>query len=196
MTTEYPLARQADPYLVVDLSTRVVELKASGRRLRSFEIADEELTAEVGEDEPTWSLIQKKPLQKTERTRIKPGAGEQGVVAVASQEPWGPHRMPMDYDLICSDAKVLEVRALPAVQPGSGMVRSIKTVYRRMADRIRHWSLSGQDDGHVVQVWLSEEDSQLLFWSLPKQLKIVIRGKLTSLPVMGTAGTANKSPPR
>jgi hypothetical protein len=41
-------------------------------------------------------------------------------------------------------------------------------------DRIRHWRLSGQGEDDAVQLWLSEKDSQLLFWSLPKQVKILI----------------------
>ncbi len=174
ITAELTLARNPEPYLVVNMSTRAIELKVRGRSLRGFRILDTDHPGGAEVEESAWTLVDTKPLQSTERTKIQPGAGEEGVVAAASQEPWGPHRMPWDYDLRCAEGKVLEIRSLPSVQSGPRVVRSIKTLYRRMADWARHWSLLGQGEDLIVQLWLSERDSQLLFWSLPKQIKILI----------------------
>jgi len=193
ITTEYPLARQADPYLVVDLSARTVELKAAGRKLRVFTVSDFKRPAEAASEKAAWSLVDTKPLQRTERTKIKPGAGQEGVVAATSQEPWGPHRMPADYDLVCADGRILEVRSLPSDQSGSLVVGSLRKAYRRLVDQIRHMSESGQDADHVLQIWLAEQDSQLLFWSLPRKLKILVRVELDFSPLMDAAGAGNRA---
>ncbi len=182
ITAELPLARNPEPYLVVDMPARTVELKARARSLRSFRILDTDHPGGAAAEGSVWTLVDTKPLQSTERTKIQPGAGEKGVVEVVSQEPWGPHRMPWDYDLRCAKGMVLEIRSLPSEESDSRVVRSFKTLYRRAADWVRHWSLSGQDEDHEIQLWLSEKDSQLLFWSLPKKIKILIVGTDSSSP--------------
>ncbi len=184
ITAELPIARNPEPYLVVNMSARTVELKVRGRSLRSFRILETDHPDAAAVEEPVWTLLDKKPLQSTERTKIQPGAGEKGVVEVVSQEPWGPHRMPWDYDLRCADGRMLEIRSLPSQQSGSRVVRSFKTLYRRTADWVRHLIPSGEGNHHTVQLWLSEKDSQLLFWSLPKQIKILIVNDAASSHVL------------
>ncbi|NWG12826.1 MAG: hypothetical protein HXY20_04735 [Acidobacteria bacterium] len=174
ITAEYPLARNPQPYVVVNLPAGTLELKASGKRLRGFRILDMYRTEDAPLGEAAWNLVDRKPLQRTQRTKIQPGSGQDGVVEVVSQDPWGPHRMPWDYDLRCEEGRALEIRALPSEQSGSRFVRGVKILYRRTVERIRRWSHAGQSNRRTLQIWLSERDSQLLFWSLPKHIKILI----------------------
>ncbi len=172
---EYSLARNPAPYLVVNLSDRNIELKAQGRILRSFELKNSRRLESGKDDGVTWILREVKPIQRTERPKIKAGAGEEAMVEAAKQELWGLHRMPRDYDLVCKDNNFLEICALPSKQSGFRFTRAIRTMYRRTAGWYRRWRMSKDvESQHVIQLWLDENDSRLLFWSLPKQLKILI----------------------
>ncbi len=174
LAAESSLARNPAPYLLVDLPGGVIDLKALARTLREFKIADIKRTSPGGTGIDTWTLVDKRPLQMSERPKITPGAGEQGAAA-AAQALWGPHRMPADYDLIFEGGKVLEIRALPSQQSGSGFVRAMTSVYRRVADWYRHWRQPEDiKPRYMVQIWLTENDSQALFWSLPKQLTALV----------------------
>jgi hypothetical protein len=174
IAAEYALARNPAPYLVVDLAGRSIDLKASARNLRSFKVTDIKRSDSGGKEITTWILLDKKPLQRSERPKITPGAGEQGAAA-AGQALWGPDRLPSDYDLIFDDGRVLEIRALPTEQSGLRITRALASLYRRMLDRYRHWRARNDTaQRYALQIWLSENDSQLLFWSLPKEFKALI----------------------
>lgn len=175
LTEEYSLARAFAPYLIVDPDRHSVELKARGRSLRSFAIR------EIGESsgtpllDPTWSLVEKKPLEKTERPKITPGAGEEAAAAAAKQALWGPHRMPSDYDLVCDEGRVLRIRALPGSQSGALAVRWLRSAYRRMAEGYRRWRTpESSRPRYSMQLWMTESDSRLLFWSLPEKIEILV----------------------
>ncbi len=174
LTAESSLSRSPAPYLVVDLSTRIIDLKALSRTLREFKIVETKRFSTGGTAVDTWTLVDKKPLEITQRPKITPGAGEQGAAA-AAQALWGLHRMPPDYNLIFEGGKVLEIRALPSERSGSRLVRAVASNYRRAVDWYRHWSEPKETKPqYMLQIWLTENDSQALFWSLPKQLKVVI----------------------
>ncbi len=174
LTAEYPLARNPAPYMIVNLSGRNIDLKAQGRILRSFRISDINRSSSERKPIDTWTLADKKPLQTNPRPKITPGAGEQATAA-AQQALWGVHRMPSDYDLVFEGNKVLEVRSLPSEQSGASIMRALTSVYLHTLDWYRHWSLSKDaEPQYMVQIWLSENDSQSLFWSLPKQLNALI----------------------
>jgi hypothetical protein len=167
---EYALARNSAPYLVAHLANRTVELKARGRILRSFKITRLGETP-VNIDNATWVLSEAKPIQKTDRPKIKPGEGDS---AAAEAAKWGLHRMPQDFDLVCEEGKIMEFRALPSEQSGSAPIISIKSLYRRTVDWYRRWRSPDRSQAQVIQIWMDENDSRLIFWSLPKQLKILI----------------------
>jgi hypothetical protein len=83
--------------------------------------------------------------------------------------------MPADYDLICKGNLVLEIRSLPSVQSSNRLTRWIVGSYRRVSD----WSrdvLGRRNSGfrERIEVWMSEDDARLLFWSLPKQFGILL----------------------
>jgi len=178
LAAEYPLAREPAPYLVVDIPNRSLELKARGRSLRRFGILETRVLS--GSDEPSsvWSMTDRRPLSEVERPKIAPGAGEQAAAEAAKKALWGPFRMPADFDLVCAGGDVLQVRALLAERSRSRIIRWMSSTYRRSADWFRRWRASGETKSrYCIQLWLAENDSQLLFWSLPKQLNIlIIRG--------------------
>ncbi len=175
ITAEYALARVPAPYLVIDLATRNIDLKAQSRTFRSYKIMDVRRSARTDQAIDTWVLAGKKPYQKNERPKITPGAGDDAAAAAAKQALWGPHRMPSDYDLVFEGGKVLEVRALPSEQSGWRVGRALASAYRRTVDWYRHLSASKDSQPqYTVQLWLTENDSQALFWSLPKQFSALI----------------------
>ena len=170
---ENNLARSLDPYLVIDFSAREMELKAKGRVLRSFKIKS--LTMGMAHvPDAVQVLSEAKPIQKTDRPRLKPGEGEAATIEAAQKMLWGLDRMPQDFDLICRDGMILEIRALPSEESGSKPILFIKTLYQKTLNWYRHWKSSGGTQTPITQIWLDENDSRLLIWSLPKQLKILI----------------------
>jgi hypothetical protein len=182
LTAEYPLAKEPAPYLVVDIPNHSLELKARGRILRHFGILETRILS--GGDAPStvWSMTDRRPLAEVERPKITPGAGEQAAAEAAKNALWGPFRMPADFDLVCEGGDVLQIRALPAEKSRSILVRWISSAYRRSADWYRRWRASRDaKPRYSIQLWLAENDSQLLFWSLPKKLSIlVLRGSVRS----------------
>lgn len=170
---ETALARNPAPYLLANLSGQSVEFKAKGHTLRSFKI--KRLVAGPATfPDVALALAEVKPIQKTDRPRIKPGEGEAATAKAVEKNLWGLDRMPLDYDLICRDGMILEIRALPSEQSGAAPVQFIKTLYRRTLDRYRRGKTTDRNPSRTIQLWLDENDSRLLFWSLPKQLSIVI----------------------
>ena len=175
LTAEYSLARNPAPYIIVDLQGGDMAMRARGRDLRTFSVADVREPKRGKSTDPIWKMIEKRPLEKNERPQITPGAGEQATAEAAKQSLWGPHRMPSDYDLICEGDRVLEIRALPSSESGPRVWQWAKTAYRRSIDRYRAWRTANTDTAQDrIQLWLSEEDTRLLFWSLPKKLNLLL----------------------
>lgn len=175
LAAEYSLARNPAPYIVVDLQGGNIVMRARGRDLRTFSVSDVRVQKRGEAKDPVWKMIEKKPLEKSERPQITPGAGEQATAEAAKQELWGLHRMPSDYDLICEGDRVLEIRALPSRESGPPVLQWLKTAYRRSIDRYRTWQAEKTDRARDrIQLWLPEEDARLLFWSLPKKLNLLV----------------------
>jgi hypothetical protein len=175
LAAEYSLARNSDPYLVVDLPGRSIVLRARGRTLREFAMADAEDPPGPLARSSVWTLVEREPLEQSDRPKIKPGQGEEASAEAAKMSLWGPHRMPADYDLVCDGGRVLQIRSLPSQQSGSSIGRWIRTRYRRAAERVRRLGGAwGARSEFRLRLWLAENDSTLLFWSLPKKLSILM----------------------
>jgi len=175
LTAELSLARSPAPYLALDLANRKVELKIQGQSLRSFAIAEFEKTGGSPVAAQTWVETEIKPLQLTPRAKVVPGSGESTTSSIATKDPWGPHRMPMDYDVICKDGRALEIRSLASGKSRSRFARWVVSGYRQTRDWAR--DLLGRRSSsyrEFIEIWLSEDDAKLLFWSLPKQFGILI----------------------
>ena len=175
LTAELSLARSPGPYLALDLANRKVDLKIKGHSLRSFAIAKFERTGGSPVAAQIWTETEIKPLQLTPRAKVVPGSGESTTSSIATKDPWGPHRMPMDYDVICKDDRALEIRSLASGQSNTRFARWIVSGYRQTRDWAR--DLLGRRSSsyrEFIEIWLSEDDAKLLFWSLPKQFGILI----------------------
>ena len=183
LSAEYSLARNPAPYLVVNLSGRNVELRVRGRILRSFPIRDIRKSARLDSSSLAWVVTDKRPFQQIERHSLTPGAGEEATTAAAKQAPWGPQRMPAEYDLVCADAGLLGIRTLLSERVGSPMVGGLVYLGHRIIERYRHWrASSGEEPRYVIQLRLGESDARLLFWSLPKQLSILVVEGVREIP--------------
>jgi len=119
--------------------------------------------------------IEARPLQAPVRARVVPGSGEATTSSTATKEPWGPKRMPADYDLLCKGDKALQVRSLLSDPSRSGFTRWIVSSYRQVRDWARE-RFGGGKSIHLesIEIWMGEDDAQLLFWTLPKQFGILL----------------------
>jgi len=191
LATEFSLAQNPAPYLIVNLSSHSISLQAKGRNLRTFVVVEVERRSLMGALNATWNIKEKKPFEKSERPKVLPGQGDEAAAEAAKKSLWGPDRMPADYDLICDGNKILEIRSLPSQQNSSRVSMWGKSVYRRLVERYRRFKESGNaKNGVKIQLWLSEIDAKLLFWSLPKQLEVlVVEG--VSLPESPSAIPSN-----
>jgi hypothetical protein len=174
LTIEYGLAKDSDPYLVVDLTHRSLALKTRGRYLRRVGILDATATGIGDARNMLWSLADRKPLAELERPQITPGAGEDATIEAAQKGIWGPARMPPDYDLLCRGGTVLQIRSLPPQASSNRVHRGIVSSYRRFVDWFRGLKTGSSHNPQRIQLWLEEDDARLIFWSLPKQLQILI----------------------
>jgi hypothetical protein len=176
LSAELSLARNPAPYLAVDITNRKIELRAQGRSLRSFPIATIKRNGGTPFVAQTWVVIEAKPLQIQERAKVVPGSGESTTASVATKDPWGPKRMPTDYDLICKGARALEIRSLASEQAHYRVTRWMISGYRQFRDWMRDlWNRNRTTYKESLEIWMGEEDAKLLFWSLPKQFGILIQ---------------------
>ena len=175
LAAELSLARNPTPYIAVDLKNRRIDLKVQGRSLRSFAISKASSARGISFVAKTWIGIDAKPLQSTARARVVPGSGEATSSSIATRDPWGPRRMPADYDLVCKDQQALEIRSLPSDQSRSRFTRWIIGGYRQAHDWTRDVLLRHRAAYRdSLELWMTEEDARQLFWSLPKQFGILI----------------------
>jgi hypothetical protein len=175
LATELSLARNPAPYIAIDVAGRRMELRVQGRNLRSFPIAKISRSGEEAFIAKTWLSIEAKPWETPERARVVPGSGEATSSSIATRDPWGPKRMPADYDLICKDDRALEIRSLPSTQSGNRLTRWFGSGYRQVRDWARDLlGRRNRANREVFEIWLAEDDAQLLFWSLPKQIAILL----------------------
>jgi len=175
LAAKYSLAQKTAPYLVVNLSNRSIELQARGRTLRAFNIVEVDKRSVTGVLNDAWTVQEKKPFERSERPKVLPGQGDAAAAEAAKKALWGPDRMPADYDLICEGDKTLEIRSLPSQQGSSIIGRWTKSIYRRLVEQYRRMTASRNSKGDSqIQLWLSENDAKMLFWSLPKQLEVLV----------------------
>ena len=174
LATELSLARNPAPYVAIDVAGRRMELRIQGRSLRSFPIAKMKRRGGAAFVAQTWMAVEARPLQTPTRARMVPGSGEATSSTIATRDPWGPMRMPADYDLICKGDQALEIRSLPSTQSGNRFTRWIGSGYRQVRDWARD-PLGRRERAYrqIFEIWLAEDDAQLLFWSLPKQIGIL-----------------------
>ena len=175
LSAEIAVAKDPAPYLFIDFLTGKIELRAQGRNLRSFSIRKISRTGSPPFVARTWEETEAKPIQIPERGRMVPGSGEETTSSIATQNPWGPKRMPLDYDLLCKKNRLIGIRSLASAQSHSFFTRWIIGGFRRSRDWARN-AIGRRNSAYSesLEIWLSEDDAQLLFWSFPKQFDILI----------------------
>jgi hypothetical protein len=175
LSAEISVAKSPTPYLSIDFLTGKIELKAQGRSLRSFSISKISRTGGPPFVAQTWEETEAKPLQNPERAKMVPGSGEETTSSIATRNPWGPKRMPLDYDLLCKGNRLVGIRSLPSAQSRSRFTRWIIGGFRQSRDWARNVFGRRQSTyRESLEIWLPEDDAQLLFWSFPKQFDILI----------------------
>jgi hypothetical protein len=175
LAAELSLAQNPAPYLIVNLSNHSISLQARGRTLRTYNVLDVERRSVAEALNAIWTVKEKKPFEKSQRPKVLPGQGDAAAAEAAKKALWGPDRMPADYDLTCEGDKTLEIRSLPSQQKNSKINAWGKSIYRRLVERYRRFKESqNAKSGVKIQLWLSENDAKLLFWSLPKQLEVLV----------------------
>jgi hypothetical protein len=175
LTVELSLARRPDPYLAVDLVSRKIALKIQSHRLRGFPIAGVKMIGGAPTVAEIWVEKEAEPLETTARAQVVPGSGEASTSSVATRDPWGPRRMPADFDLICQGERVLEIRSLPSEHSHTRVTRWLMASVRQAQDWART-EIRRRNSAYrqVLKIWLAEDDARLLFWSLPKQIGILV----------------------
>jgi len=175
LSAEIAVAKSPTPYLYVDFLTGKIELRAQGRSLRSSSIRKISRTGGSPFVARTWEETEAKPLQLPERAKMVPGSGEETTSSIATQNPWGPKRMPLDYDLLCKENRLVGIRSLASAQSSSFFTRWIIGGFRQSRNWARNvFGRRNSAYSESIEIWLSEDDAQLLFWSLPKQFDILI----------------------
>lgn len=175
LTAELALARNQAPYLALDIANRKLDLKVQGHSLRSFQIVKIQRKGGSPFLAQNWMETEAKPLQITARPQLVPGSGEATTASVATRDPWGPKRMPADYDLICKGSQAVEIRSLASEQSHNRFTRWIISSYRQFRDWTRDvFRRNSSAYKESVEIWLGEDDAKLLFWSLPKQFGILV----------------------
>jgi len=175
LSAEISLAKSPTPYVAVDIANRKIDLKVQGRSLRSFAIRKIQRAGGSSFVARTWMEIEARPLESTVRAKVVPGSGEAATASLATREPWGPRRMPSDYDLVCKGDQALKIRSLVSDQSGSRFTRWLGNAYRQVRDWARS-ALGGRKSTYheSIEIWLGEDDAKLLFWSLPKEFGILL----------------------
>jgi hypothetical protein len=175
LAAEFSLAKNPAPYLAVDFANRKMDLKVEGHSLRGFAINKINRTGGPPFIAQTWAETEAKPLETTTRARVVPGSGEATTASVATNDPWGPKRMPADFDLICKGYQALEIRSLPSEQSHTRFTRWMVSGYRQAREWARRvWGRPRAAYRESIEIWMSEDDARLLFWSLPKQFGILL----------------------
>jgi hypothetical protein len=193
---EQALAQNSEPYLLVYRSTHTIELKARGRILRAFSVKDIARWMPENSSESTCTLAEVRPIQRTHRPKIKPGSGEAITAEAAKQMLWGLQRMPRDYDLLCDDGNIFEIRALPPEKSRFSFANAPKTLFRRFVDMCRRWKSPRNNPlQQTIQLWLDENDSRLLFWSLPREIKILVLAELSQFRISSGSLFSMHPPP-
>ncbi len=175
LTAEIVLARSQAPYLIVDVSSRKIDLKIQGHVLRSFTADKIKRNGATPPLVQTWIESEAKPLEAATRAQVVPGSGEATTASVATQDPWGPKRMPAEYDLICRGSQALEIRSLASEQSRSRFTRWVVSSYRQTRDWVRDfWNRNRSTYKESYEIWVGEDSAKLLFWSLPRQFSILL----------------------
>jgi len=162
---ELKLAARSQAYLLIDLVTRMIEVKARGVALHRIPVAE-------------WSASSIEQMTKTFRLNARPPILRRKLdpSSVAEQEPIAPTDMPTQYVLTFTPA--LSVEIAPVAQEGLSRWAWWHGV--RWWRQLGRWTSSfvgGQPTQiePALRLSLSVEQAQSLAWSLVDEMALVIR---------------------
>lgn len=165
LAEEIKLAARPQTYLVIDLVSQAVIMKARGLEMHRLPIL-------------RWSGESRETMTGTYRLTSRPPIIRRKVTpsAAAGQEPISLADMPTTYRLVFSPPLTLEILP-PANQSPFRWMLSQAKLYWRWA---RHWFLalssgSTPEPRPRLLLTLSEEEAQSLAWSLLDGMPVVIR---------------------
>jgi hypothetical protein len=171
LEAELALASKPAIYLVLDLTSNIVQLKAKGMILRELAVAHSSFWGDPLPIKPLV-LIKKSSFVKPERVVIKPGeAVDKDSFQIAALEL---DDMPQRYALELEDNITINVKPhtegfFPAIGKGfswlaSSISRPFPTLFRKVQGR----SLT------EIDLWLAYEHAQALYWAFTEGMEVLI----------------------
>ena len=162
---ELKLAARSHTYLVIDLVSGAIQIKARGVDLHRLPIA-------------TWSATDLPGLTGTFRLNTRPPVIRRKIdpSAATEQEPISLSDMPIGYRLSFTPAMIVEIT--PAAEEGT--MGWIYAVRQKVWKHIQSWKqhLAGDhlsSEIPIISLTLSSEQAQSLAWSAVDGMSVVIR---------------------
>lgn len=179
LEAELELAKRGDTYIILDLSKEKIFLKNRGILLKEFDISKTRYWAEKGLSIESVRLFRKKALFLPARKEIEPLKNEEGVDPAGKMEFLEPDNMPYRYTLSFENGVSISIR-----NQTEGAVQFIGAIYS-IAKHIRHsfmavWNHLQRKTLTIIDIAMSREDAQALFWSLQEGTSILISGRAST----------------
>lgn len=162
---EVKLAARPQPYLLIDLVTHTIHIKARGVDLHQIAIT-------------AWSLKGQDAIKGTHRLITRPPINRRKIDPNASveQEPISLVDMPMDYELLCTPPLTITVLSSPGDNPLQWIGSRGKTWWRKIQEWTATFS-TGQSPptSPSLQLEISADQAQSLAWSAVDNMPLVVR---------------------
>jgi len=162
---ELKLAARPQTYILIDLVTRIIQIKGRGVELHRIPIA-------------TWTSKSTQDLKGIHRLIARPPVVRRKIdpTTTVEQEPISLADMPVDYTLSFTPPLTIGVAPSAGGSPLRWIVSSGKTWWRNL----KNWGGSLLTDQSVtrgphLQLAVSVEHAQSLAWSLVDGMSLVIR---------------------
>lgn len=162
---ELKLAARPQTYLLLDLVSATVQIKARGVDLHRLSIA-------------AWSVTEMSGLTGTFRLNARPPVIRRKIdpSATTEQEPISLSDMPAEYRLAFTPAMIVAVEATAE----EGIMGWIHAVTQKLSKQLQAWKqlLSGgaiSADVPTVSITLSSDQARSLAWSTVDGMSVVIR---------------------
>jgi hypothetical protein len=186
LTAELQLARSGKLYIVFDLRDYLIRFKASGVNLITLPLKTGKLYGPAPEAK-THSLTERKTASPPRREAVRIPDKTVDSTAASGQEDGDDtlqalerSDMPGNYRLILEDGTRINVRS-----DGSGFVAAVGRIGRSIGDSTARggraiWQLFSTPTTEL-QLALSLDDAQQLYWSFAEEAPCLIRPPATTL---------------
>jgi hypothetical protein len=162
---ELKLAARPQTYLLIDLVSEVIQIKARGVDLHRLPIA-------------AWTVTELPRLTGTFRLTARPPVVRRKIdpSAMTEQEPISLSDMPTEYRLSFTPAMTMDVESADA----QGTMGWIHATSRKVWKHVRIWrqqlgGVQSPGEAPTISLTLSSEQAQSLAWSTVDGMPVVIR---------------------